>query len=125
MELASLEQWTKDHEKADEDRFREIEGKFAELPEEIKKTLNGSVENTVNKQMWGFLRWIGVGGFVLLGSMAVAWGSITTQVNLHTEQLKTTLDAKDLSHINTQLDSQIQSIKELRGDIKEILNKVK
>lgn len=132
MEIASLEQWTRDHEKADEDRFDanerrfdEIDDKFEKLPQEIKATLNGSVEATVNRQMWGFLRWMGFGGVVLFFSMAMAWGSLTNEVQQHSEQLKTTLDAKDLTRIQLQLDTQTDSIMELRGDIKTLINKVK
>jgi hypothetical protein len=125
MELASLEQWTRDHDSADERRFDEINEKFEKLPADIKTTLNGSVEATVNKQMWGFLRWMGVGGVALFFSMAMAWGSLTTQVSQHSEQLKTVLDSKDLNAIQLQLDTQTDSIMELRGDIKTLINKIK
>lgn len=84
MELLALEQWTKDHEKADQERFEAVERKLDTLPDDVKVHLNGSVEKTVESKMnqfkWDMFRWFGFGGLVILVGIGVAWGTFTERV---------------------------------------------
>lgn len=120
--LKSVSKWQQHHETEDVARFERIEKRLDELPQEIKERVNGSVERTVNKQMWGFMRWMGLGGFILLISMGIAWGNISNQVKTNTENLDGTLNEKDFALIQTQLIAQTAAIGALQTDISFIKN---
>lgn len=104
----NVEQWAADHEKLDQQRFTAINERLDQLPVAIKKTVNGSVEDTVDHAMWNFLKWIGVGGFITIASMAAWWGALANQVHNDQKKLEDVLTTKDLSSIQAQL-SQIQA----------------
>jgi hypothetical protein len=109
--------WTKEHEELDNHRFERISERLNLLPREIKEQVNGSVEATVNKQMINFVRWIGIGTFLLLGSMGVLWGSNTNQLDTNTKKLDTVLTDKDLVNIETQLKAQAAVINAIQTDV--------
>ena len=116
-DLNQIYDWTQTHEKADKERFDRIHARFDALPGEIKKDVNGSVEVTVNRQIVGMFRWLGLGGFILLVTIGVAWGMVTTKGDRHDVQLQSTLDAKDLKNVELQLSNQAAVIGSIKDDV--------
>ena len=112
------------HERLDTERFSKIDERLDALPNEIKLSINGSVETTLNKQMGGFFRWLGVGGFILLATIGVAWGAVITKVDRHEVELQSTLDVKDLKNVELQLSAQAASIQGIRDDVSFIRKNV-
>jgi len=107
-------EWTEHHEESDNERHKETQRVFSEMPKII--------DVTVQRQVGRIITWIGLGAFIMIVSVGVAWGALTTQVGQHEEKLRTTLDQKDLANIQLQLNSQTATVQEIRGDVKSIIN---
>lgn len=88
----SIEQWAADHEQADERRFASVNDKIDEsvksIPQEVKRILNGSVEESVtssvqkemSRQLGKFYLYVGVGSFTSLILFGWYLGGISNQV---------------------------------------------